>query len=301
MITWSKQRIVKRASFGVLLFTMIALVVGVTSAGAMTLVKPANGAQLEWYELNPAVSLDSASDEQLKWVLIGIDPEMKKTVRYCRQFGYTIIDSFMHTGCNAWAIGVDIYGIDSLRGLNAGTYYWQVVYLDKDGQQKTSEIRSFTIKAAPEIGDVGTISDQIFGSAVSDGTELNLGKAAFVNSGVKVHSIRSARIKRHTISIGVSFEGEIDASRSYIRIKSKAGTRYIPVTLKKTDGGTSVEGVWKQKKQETRLRPGKFTYQALLKSTKNDAFVKSEVRVILLKKGSSGKPGKPKTVPVKPF
>jgi len=97
-------------------------------------------------------------------------------------------------------------GYDIVKPLPTGDgtqiYYWQVVYssapdaaADDKVTELKSEIRAFTLEPMPVIEDFSTISDRIFGTIVGDGTNLNLGHAAFVNSGVKINTMKSARIK----------------------------------------------------------------------------------------------------------
>lgn len=266
----------------IIAITAAALILAPQRAGAVTVLSPTEGAHLPWMQLRPVVAFDVADNEKPKWVLIATDAGMTRTVRYCRTFGSTWYLSAWHWGCDAWAIGADPYGNDILRPLEWNTtYYSQVVYTDADGHEKTSAVRSFAIDNTPTFDDPGDISDQVWGSVMGDGTNLNLGAAAFVNSGLKVTSIRSARRSTYNFSIGIAYSGGADLSRSYVRIISKAGVRYLPV---KTTGEGSAAATWKLTRAERKLRTRRFRYQAFIKSTKNGALVKSEVRVVLIRR-----------------
>jgi hypothetical protein len=207
---------------------------------------------------------------------------MKTTVRYCRQFIWAATkDGSFHWGCNRWATGEDQYTqADKLLALEPGhTYYWQVVSTDKAGADMKSAIQSFTIDAEVAEPTVGDIGDKVMGTVYDDGTQLNLGAAAFVNSGVRVKTIASSRISNYAFRIKVTNLGGADLSRSYIQVKSAAGTRYLH--LKKIVGGS--QAVWILNPAERRLKSKRFEYQAYLKSTTNAALVKSQKRVVLVK------------------
>ena len=274
----------------VVIFATIAalLAMPARSHAAVTLVAPAQGVQLPWIQLRPPVAFDIASDETPKWVLIATDPEMTQTVRYCRQFGAQFITSSWHWACDAWSVGTDPYGYDIVRPLVGGTqiYYWQVVYTsapDADGKttELKSDVRAFTIEAMPAIESASAISDRVFGTVLGDGTNLNVGAAAFVNSGLKVNTIKSARIRPNRFQIGVTFTGGVDMTRSFVLIKSKAGTRRLPLLLRAANAGL---GTWTLSRGEWRLKTRVYDYQAYLYSTKNHALVRSEHRVIVIKR-----------------
>jgi hypothetical protein len=74
--------------------------------------------------------------------------------------------------------------------------------------------------------------------------------------------------------------GTADYSRSYIKVHSAAGTRYLHVTRAK-DG--SVTALWRLSRAERRLKTKRFTYQAFLKSRKNGSMVRSQARVVLIR------------------
>lgn len=260
---------------------LAVLAIAPATAQAATLASPAQGAHLDWVQIRPVVAFDPAQDEKPKWVLLASDDVMTQTVRYCRQFFAASVAGAYHWGCSAWAVGVDAYGFDIVRGLENGTtYYWQVVSTDANGAEVKSEVRGFAIDPMPTSQNPTAISDQVWGTVMGDGTNLNTGTAAFVNSGLKVTDIASVRVKRYRFRIVVKYEGGVDLSRSYVRIKSRAGTRYIPTT---TYGTNRARAVWTLSTRERRLRSKRFTYQALMKSTKNGAMVRSPVTVLVIR------------------
>jgi hypothetical protein len=208
---------------------------------------------------------------------------MTKTVRYCRQFIWAMTDGAYHWGCNRWATGADQYGNDQLQPLESGTvYYWQVVSGSADGKSEVkSAVRAFAVDGENSQPTIADISAQVHGTAFDDGSYLNLGAAALVNSGVRVSSIQSRRLAAYAFRITAKHVGTVDPTRSYIKVTSAAGTRYLKVA-KVGEGGT-VQGVWRLTAAERRLRTKRFSYQLYVKSTKNGAMVKSQQRVVLLK------------------
>ena len=263
-------------------FTAAWVLLVPTTARAATLVEPADGTHYTHLELATMVQFDPGTDEHPKWVLLSTDAEMKNTVRYCRQFVWAATkDASFHWGCNRWATGVDQYtGADKLVALEADhVYYWQVVSADKEGKELKSAIRSFAIDKEVEQETVGEIGDKVMGTVFDDGTQLNLGAAAFVNSGVRVKTIASSRISTYAFRIKVTNLGTADLARSYIQVKSAAGTRYLK--LNKIAGGS--QAVWILNANERRLKTKRFEYQANLKSTTNGALVKSQKRVVVVK------------------
>lgn len=263
------------------LVAVIATMLVPSTASAVTQVAPEDGAHLDWVQLRPTVTFDVADGEKPKWVLLAIDSGMTQTVRYCRQFFATYTPTGWHWACNAWATGTDWMGNDVLRPLAWGkTYYWHVAYTDAaDVEQKTAA-RAFVINNVPNMLDPGTISDQIWGSVVSDGTTLNTGAAAFVNSGLRATGLHSVRVTRNRFRIEVAYEGGVDLSRSYVRIRSRAGTRYVRLTAMATK---RAQATWIRSTAEQRIRPQTYRYQAFLKSTKNGAMVKSELRLLVIR------------------
>lgn len=262
----------------------------VTPTSSATLVEPAEGTHFDHLDLAPMVQFDPASTENPKWVLLASDAAMTKTVRYCRQFQWatTANSGAYHWGCNKWATGADQFGNDQLLALEAGkVYYWQVVSSPKaGGADVVSAVRSFAIDAEPAAQSIADVSGQVYGTAFDDGTQLNLGAAAFVNSGVKVSSIASSRLAAYAFRIKLGHVGAIDASRSYIKVTSAAGTRYIKLAATGANGASTV---WRLTAAERKLRTKRFAYQAFVKSSKNGAMVKSQLRVVLIK-GTAVKP-----------
>jgi hypothetical protein len=260
------------------------------STTGATLVAPADGHHFDHLELAPMVNLtpskDSAGkDEVPRWVLLATDREMTKTVRYCRQFVWAQTDGVFNWGCNRWAVGADQMGNDQLQALEAGTvYYWQVVSASTTpgGADIKSAVRAFAIDAetAKPEDSIEAISNQVHGTAFDDGSYLNLGAAAFVNSGVKVSTIRSTRLATFAFRVHVQHEGEIDGSRSYVKVTSAAGSRFLKV---KTGADGKAWALLRLTPAERKLRSKRFTYQAHLKSTKNGALVRSQMRVMLVK------------------
>lgn len=258
-----------------------------SSTGA-TLVYPVDGHHFDHLEVAPMVQFDPSTDsagvrETPRWVLLATDRAMTKTVRYCRQFVWASHEGAFHWGCNRWATGVDQAGRDRLQPLESGTvYYWQVVSASnvEGGADIVSPVRAFSVDAAPKQESIGAISDQVHGTAFDDGTQLNLGAAAYVNSGVRVKRIHSTRIRPHAFRIHVQHLGTIDATRSYVRVKSAAGTRYLRVRAG-ADG--KAWALWRLTAAERKLRTKRFTYQAYLKSTKNGTLVRSPHRVVLIR------------------
>lgn len=272
----------RRIALITVLAALASVLVFPQSAGAITPVYPESGAHLTWTLIRPTVAFDVPSGEKPKWVLVGTDAEMTNTVRYCRQFTGVTIGGKLRWGCSAWAIGADSYGQDVLKPLTWGsTYYWTVVYTDADGNEQRSEIQAFAIDDEPNTGSVSDISNQIFGSVVGDGTNLNLGAAAQVNSHVTRPTIRSRRRSTYRFQILVRWRGMVDTSRSYIKIRSRAGTHYVRV--KHTGAGKGV-ATWTLSRSERRLSNKRFTYQAFLKAKANGAMVRSAPKVLLIKR-----------------
>lgn len=265
---------------------MLAMPIAAYAAGA-TLVEPVDGHHFDHLERAPMVQFDPSKDDagtQLspKWVLLASDRAMTKTVRYCRQFVWASAGGSFHWGCNKWATGVDQVGRDELRALEEDTvYYWQVVSnATEGGGEVLSEVRSFAIDAEPKGNSLGQIQDKVYGTAFDDGTQLNLGNRAFVNSGVRVSKINSSRLAPRAYRIHTTHVGAIDYTRSYIKVKSKAGTRYLKVASK---GSNRAQSFWRLTTAERRLKSKRFTYQAFLKSAKNGSLVRSQVRVVLIR------------------
>jgi hypothetical protein len=274
-----------RARRGLRLVVMLGALAGSllapAQAAAITQVYPEPGQHLEWLSVRPIVAFDVAQGEKPKWVLLSSDHEMKTTVRYCRQFVSVVWQQKYHWGCNAWAVGVDWLGQDVIRPLTWNrTYYWQVVYTDAAGHEQKGRVREFTIDNQPATQSPGAISQQIYDSVYGDGTNLNLGAAAFTNSGVRTPTMKARRHSKYRFMIDVSYTGEVDLLRSYIRIQSSAGTRYIPL---RANGTGKALGSWLQAAAERRLKTKKFTYQVFLKAKKNGAMVRSAPRILLIK------------------
>ena len=255
---------------------------------AATLVTPADGHHFDHLEVAPMVQFDPGKDtagkqETPKWVLLATDREMTKTVRYCRQFIWAMLDGAYHWGCNRWATGADQYGNDQLVPLESNTvYYWQVVSTGTDGKTEVkSAVRAFAVDGEGNAPTVADISAQVHGTAFDDGSYLNLGAAALVNSGVRVSSLQSKRLAAYAFRITGKHQGTVDTTRSYVKLTSAAGTRYLKVA--NVGEGGSVQAVWRLTAAERRLRTKRFSYQLFLKSTKNGAVVKSQQRVVLLK------------------
>ncbi|MBC7461387.1 MAG: hypothetical protein H7287_08490 [Thermoleophilia bacterium] len=259
---------------------LLAVVPG--AARAATLAVPADGAHFTYLELATMVQFDPATDEHPKWVLLATDAAMTTTVRYCRAFTWAATqDNNFHWGCNRWATGVDQYtGADKLVALEEDhVYYWQVVSTDKAGTEIKSAVRSFAIDQQPEEKTVAEVGAQVMGTVFDDGSQLNLGTAAYVNSGVRVKTIASSRVSTYAFRIKVTNLGAADLTRSYIEVKSAAGTRYLK--LNRVAGGS--QALWILNANERRLKTKRFEYQANLKSTTNGALVKSQKRVVIVK------------------
>lgn len=268
------------------------------AAGAK-LVEPADGHHFDHLEVAPMVQFDPSTGptgktEVPKWVLVATDPEMKTTVRYCRQFVWASANGAFHWGCNRWATGADQFGNDQLQPLEAGkVYYWQVVSKDEAGTGEVkSAVRAFAIDAEKTGNDIKDISAQINGTVFDDGTQLNLGAAALVNSGVRVSSINSTKLAPVAFRIRVRHIGAVDYSRSYVKISSAAGTRYLKLNNSEKLG---VNALWRLTAAERRLKTKRFTYQAFLKSRKNGSLVRSQHRVVLIR--ATKKPKPPKWTP----
>ena len=288
----------------VLLAVMAWLPTGARAAGA-TLVVPVDGHHFDHLEVAPMVQFDPSTDaagkqETPKWVLVATDREMTKTVRYCRQFVWAMDAGAYHWGCNRWATGVDQLGNDQLVPLDANTvYYWQVVSSSADGKSEVkSAVRAFAIDGEGTQPTIADISAQVHGTAFDDGSYLNLGAAALVNSGVRVSKLESKRLAAFAFRITGTHVGTVDPTRSYVKVTSAAGTRYLKVANVGTGG--SVQAVWRLTAAERRLRTKRFSYQLFLKSTKNGAIVKSQQRVVLIKSPAATPKWTPDRTTVKP-
>lgn len=265
---------------------VVMLLLPAVSAAA-TLHKPDAGAHLPWNTTRPMAQFDPATGESPRWILLATDAEMQHTVRYCRMFVWALDNGTRHWGCNAWAIGTDIYGRDVVRNLEWGKiYYWQVVSsttpAGSDGEKVDvkSAVRAFAIDDMPKSQSVSDISNSIFDSVYGDGTNLNLGAAAFSNSGVRVKRAASMRRGTWTFRIGVEYSGKVDLRRSYIRVQSRAGTRYVKVVHQRN--GLAV-AMWTLNANERRLATKRFSYQAFIKSSKNGALVRSPAKVLVIR------------------
>ncbi len=270
-----------------------------------TLVLPADGHHFDHLEVAPMVQFDPSTDsagkqETPKWVLLATDREMKATVRYCRQFIWAMDQGAYHWGCNRWATGADQFGNDQLQPLESGkVYYWQVVSSSADGKTEiTSAVRAFAVDSETVKPTIEEVSAQVHGTAFDDGTYLNLGAAALVNSGVRVSSLQSSRLAAHAFRITAKHVGTVDATRSYVKVTSAAGTRYLKVA--KVGSGGTVQTVWRLTAAERKLRTKRFSYQLFLKSTKNGATVKSQQRVVVLKAPAKNPKWTPDRTTVKP-
>lgn len=254
----------------------------VAPTSTATLVEPAEGKHFDHLERAPMVQFDPVAKQTPKWVLLASDAAMTTTVRYCRQFVWASAGGAFHWGCNKWATGADQFGNDQLLALEAGrVYYWQVVSRAAEGEAELkTAVRSFAIDAAPRQPSVGGISDQVHGTSFDDGTQLNLGTAALVNSGVRTTGIASSRLGTHTFKIRATHVGAVDYTRSYVKVTSAAGSRYLKVGR---SGTLAASGIWRLSAAEQRLKTKRFTYQAFLKSRKNGALVRSQLRVVLIK------------------
>jgi hypothetical protein len=251
-------------------------------ANAFTLVAPTEGQQVPWMQVRPVVAYDLATGEVPKYALLAQDKAMTKTERYCRQWGSAWIGSSWHWGCDAWAVGTDSTGQDIIRPLEDGNKYWLTfTYTDANGKDQTTKPIWFFVQAAPTFEDPSSISDQVMGSVVGDGTNLNLGAAAYVNSKLKVTNIRADRLSTYSLQVSIGYNGGVDLSRSYVKVTSKAGHHYIPL---RQVGSGAARAMWTLTGPERKLKRRIFSYQAFLKSTKNGAFVKSVVRVIIVKR-----------------
>ena len=267
----------------VIAVAIAVLVIAPARSHALALVAPADGAQLEWMQTRPVVAFDVTQGEKPKWALLATDAAMTKTVRYCRVFGMVWANGSWRWGCDTWAIGVDAYGQDIIRPIDANTtYYLQMIYTDAAGVEQKSEVRHFSVAAAQELPSIQELSDQIFGSVFGDGSGLNTGPAAFANSGLKVTSIKSARVSKFRFSIGVGYTGNGDLAKSYVKVTSKAGTRFIPLKAGATGGAASAN--WLLSAGERALKKREFKYQAFIKSNKNGAMVRSEMRLLVIKR-----------------
>jgi len=252
-----------------------------------TLVEPVDGKHFDHLELAPMVQFDPGKDvngkaEQPKWVLLASDPGMTKTVRFCRQFVWASSGGGFHWGCNKWATGADQVGNDQLLALEADkVYYWQVVSKAATGDTElVSAVRSFAIDKKGDETTVGDIGDQVNGTVFGDGSNLNLGTAAYVNSGVKVQTIASSKLTVCAYRIKLSHVGDVNLTRSYIKVTSRAGTRYLKLVKSGEQGAGTV---WKLNAAERRLKTKRYTYQAYIKSAKNGSMVRSQLRVVLIK------------------
>lgn len=276
-----------------------------TTVGAK-LVVPADGHHFDHLELAPMVQFDPSTDsagtqETPKWVLLATDRAMTKTVRYCRQFVWAMDAGAYHWGCNRWATGADQLGNDQLLPLEAGTvYYWQVVSSSADGKSEAkSAVRAFAIDATNSQPTIADISAQVHGTAFDDGSYLNLGASALVNSGVRVSSLKSTRLAAFAFRITGAHVGAIDVTRSYVKITSAAGTRFLKVA--NVASGGSVQAVWRLTPAERRLRTKRFSYQLYLKSAKNGAVVKSPLRLLLVKSAAANPKWTPDRTTVNPI
>lgn len=267
----------------VVAFAAAVLMIAPAKSRAITMLAPADGATLDWIQTRPVVAFDVPTGEKPKWALLATDAAMTQTIRYCRVFGAAWVNGGWHWGCDAWSIGVDSWGQDIVRPVDPEkTYYLQVVYTDKDNAEQKTTVRSFSIAALPEMGDISDISDKIWGSVYGDGSGLNTGAAAFANSGLKVNNIKSARQSRFRFTIALGYSGNADLAKSYVKVTSKAGTRYLPMTAGASGGAASA--TWLLSRDERALKRREFKYQAFLKSTKNGAMVKSVMRVLVIKR-----------------
>lgn len=273
---------------GVVIVVMIAAISALPThaSAAITQVYPAVDQEMDALNLHPTVAFTPAKDEKPKWVLLASDPEMTQTVRFCRDFFAAAISPTpvgvpspvptWYYACNSWATGTDAYGQDQIKNLVWGkTYYWQVIYTDAADTEQKSAVRMFKIKEWEESPDPSTIGTGSGG--------LNPGPAAFALSGVKIPAIGSKRVKPNRFRISLNYEGSIDLNKSYILVTGRgvlSGTRKLKLT---TWGPHRLKAIWVRSSFETRLPVAQYSYQAFLVSTKNNATVKSAVRMVVIK------------------
>lgn len=273
----------------ILMVAIMGLLLPSTGMAAPSLLEPADGTHFDYLELAPMLIFDPGVDVQPKWILLATDPEMKSTVRFCRQFVWAATQGGqLKWGCNRWATGADQYGNDVLKALEPGhVYYWQVIGASSptDKTEVKSDIRSFYIDSEVKQDSISEISDKIMGSVFDDGTQLNLGASAYVNSKVKVGSPSAKRISVSAFALKVKTVGGIDPSSSYIKVQSAAGVRTLKVA--KISGG--VQAVWKLSAAEKKLKSKRFTYQVFTKSKTNGAIVRSRVGVVVIKSNAAKK------------
>ena len=208
------------------------------------LVEPAAGAHVDHLTTAPMVQFDPGIDkagkqETPRWVLLATDAEMQSTIRYCRNFVWAVSGQSatstgtFHWGCNQWSAGTNQLGQDQLQPLEPGrAYFWQVVSKSntEGAPDVLSRVRVFYIDK-DDTESIEEISNRIMGTAVDDGTYLNLGAAAYVNSKVRVKTIKSQRLGRWTFRIRGTHLGGVDHSRSYVVVKSAAGRHVLGQAL----------------------------------------------------------------------
>jgi hypothetical protein len=188
----------------------------------------------------------------------------------------------VHWTCRSWSVGADAYGNDQLKPLEWNhTYFWQVVSTkDSDKTEVKSAVRTFTIDKPDDGIDPTAISDKIFGSVKSDGTTLNKGDAAFINSGLRVSALSSVRTKPSRSQIRLTWQGGLDLSRSYVRVAGEGTVRILKLHRTSTMGLATA--TWIRTTRQQKLPNGRYRYQAFVVSVRNGAMVKSELHEVVI-------------------
>lgn len=258
------------------LLVLLAPALSSANALAITPVYPSAGQQLDGLMVNPTVAFDIATGEKPKWVLLGLDPEMTQTVRYCRAFfaAMTSNSTRWHYACNSWATGVDAYGQDIIKPLTSGkTYYWQVVYTDSAGVEQKSAVNTFTIKP----WDSTTSS--------TSGSTLNTGAAAYALSGVRIPYIASRRIHSRLFQINVTYVGAMKRYSGYVIVTGRGVlSGYKKIKLNPVTGQPGkLRAVWYRSAGEAAIPNASYYYQAFVISAKNGAKVRSQKVSIVIR------------------
>lgn len=268
-------------------FTAVAIMLLTPrDASALTVVSPAAGEVIAWPQFNPAVAVSLAEGESVKWVVLYADEALTQPTRFCSEIVDVPIrqgdEWYVHRGCDGWAIGRNTLGLLEYRSLKPGTtYYMQVTYTDKDGAEHVTDMRSFSLAATPDWMDPASVSELACQVAGCDG-DPNVGPAAFALSGVKTPSVKIGRMASNRFRFAVAFNGGVDLEQSYVLVRSRAGTRKLPLV---TTGVGTAHANWTRSKREQKLRASQqvYRYQLMLKSTKNGAMVRSKLHIAVIK------------------
>ncbi len=265
--------------FLVVLLAVVLVVTAPSGAGAMTLEAPRANERLDHLNVWPTFVVQPGPGERPRWILVGERRDMASPIRYCRAFHGQQSSQGWAWACRSLAIGVDQFGRDVTRPLEAGkTYFWRVDYVDADGAERSSAVRPVVINSRPQQQSIAQISNDIMASV--HGSETNQGAALFRNSGVRVNSIRSRHMGGNRFRIEIRSQGPVRVAQSFVVVRGPGGTQRLPL---RSHGGNRLSATWTRPAASVQRNGATHRYQATLVSNRNGARVRSEVTTMVFR------------------